>query len=115
MFSGKLDEELSRMGEIVDRLEPNSIVLFNESFAATNEREDSEIAGQITNALVESGIKVIFVTHQYEFAQGLYEKKIQPKADEPLAQPNAIFLRAERLEDGTRTFHVLEEEPLQTS
>ena len=40
MKSGKLDEELSRMSAIVDRLTPNAMILFNESFAATNERED---------------------------------------------------------------------------
>jgi len=105
MESGKLDEELGRMSEIVDKLTPKSMVLFNESFAATNEREGSEIARQITNALVESGNKVFFVTHLYEFAHGLSDKKIG----------NAIFLRAERRVDGTRTFRVVEGEPLQTS
>jgi DNA mismatch repair ATPase MutS len=105
MERGKLDEELSRMNDIVDRIKPTSMALFNESFASTNEREGSEIARQITNALVERGIKVIFVTHLYEFAHSLREKKIQ----------NAIFLRAERLADGTRTFRIVEGEPLQTS
>ncbi len=105
MESGKFDEELSRMNEIVNNIKPGSIILLNESFAATNEREGSEIAKQITKALIESRIKVIFVTHQYEFAHGFFEKKM----------PDAIFLRAERLEDGTRSFRVLEGEPLQTS
>jgi len=44
MKSGKLDEELSRMSDIVDNITSNSMLLFNESFAATNEREGSEIA-----------------------------------------------------------------------
>lgn len=105
MESGKLDEELSRMSDIVDQLSSRSMVLFNESFAATNEREGSEIAAQITTALLERGIKVSFVTHLHEFASGLHRKRI----------PNAIFLRAERLPDGTRTFRVMEGEPLQTS
>jgi DNA mismatch repair ATPase MutS len=81
------------------------MVLFNESFAATNEREGSEIAKQITNSLVDKGIKVVFVTHNFEFANGLYEKKMK----------NTSFLRAERQSDGTRTFKVVEGEPLQTS
>ena len=51
--SGKLDEELSRMSEIVDHLSPNALILFNESFAATNEREGFEIARQIVRALLE--------------------------------------------------------------
>jgi len=77
----------------------------NESFAATNEREGSEIARQIVSALVEKQIKVFFVTHLYEFAHGFYSKKMD----------NALFLRAERQTDGRRTFKVIEEEPLQTS
>jgi len=105
MESGKLDEELGRMSGIVDTLSPRSMVLFNESFAATNEREGSEIAAQITNALLESGVKISFVTHLYEFARGLHVQKMS----------NAVFLRAERLPDGTRTFRLIEGEPLQTS
>ena len=103
--SGKLDEELSRMSGIVDHLTPDSMLLFNESFAATNEREGSEIARQIISALLEKGIKVFFVTHLYELARGLYEKRME----------NALFLRAERKPDGGRTFRIIEGEPLQTS
>jgi len=105
MNKGKLDEELSRMSDIIDNLKPNAIVLFNESFAATNEREGSEIARQITCALLERKIKVFFVTHQYAFAYGLYEKKMN----------NVIFLRSERKTGGERTFKLIEGEPMQTS
>ncbi len=105
MKSGKLDEELNRMSDIVNNVGPNSMLLFNESFAATNEREGSEIAQQITNALIEKGIKVFFVTHLYEFAHDLYDKKME----------NAVFLCAERRNDGARTFRLVEGEPLQTS
>jgi DNA mismatch repair ATPase MutS len=105
MKSGKLDEELSRMSTIVEQITPNSVILFNESFAATNEREGSEIARQITSALVEKRIKVFFVTHLYAFAHGFYDKHME----------NALFLQAERQDDGRRTFQVVEGEPLQTS
>ena len=105
MKSGKLDEELSRMSDIVDKITSHSMVLFNESFAATNEREGSEIARQIICAILEKRIKVFFVTHLYEFAHGFYDKKME----------NAMFLRAERQSDGKRTFKVIEGEPLQTS
>jgi DNA mismatch repair ATPase MutS len=105
MKSGKLDEELGRMSGIVERVTSDSLALFNESFAATNEREGSEIARQITTALVERGIKVFFVTHLYEFASSLHAKRM----------PNVLFLRAERLPDGTRTFRMIKGEPLQTS
>jgi DNA mismatch repair ATPase MutS len=105
MKSGKFDEELGRLSAIVDHISPDSMVLFNESLAATNEREGSEIARQIVSALLDRHIKVLFVTHLYELARGFYER----------GMTNAIFLRAERLADGTRTFHLTEGEPLQTS
>jgi DNA mismatch repair ATPase MutS len=105
MKSGKLDEELSRMSDIVDKITPNSLLLFNESFAATNEREGSEIARQIVSALLEKRLKVFFVTHLYEFAHGFLNKKTE----------NAVFLRAERQPDGGRTFKLIEGEPLETS
>src|SRR5581483_9197055 len=105
MKSGKLDEELSRMSWIIDRITSNSIVLLYESFASTNEREGSEIAGQIVRALLENSIKVVYVTHMLELAHGFY----QAKAD------SSLFLRAERLPDGQRTFRLVEGEPLATS
>jgi DNA mismatch repair ATPase MutS len=105
MKSGKLDEELSRMSRIVEQITPNSIVLFNESFAATNEREGSEIARQITSALLEKRIKVFYVTHLYDLAHSYYDKQLD----------NAIFLRAERKAGGGRTYKLIEGEPLQTS
>lgn len=105
MSSGKFDEELSRMNDIAAEVRPNSIVLFNESFASTNEREGSEIARQVVTALMERHIKVFFVTHQYEFAHGLHARNL----------PNTLFLRAERQEGGTRTFRICEGVPLVTS
>ena len=105
MKSGKLDEELSRMSLIVDQIRPNALMLFNESFSATNEREGSEIARQITQALIEKNMKVFYVTHQYDFAYSYYLKKWK----------NTIFLRAERKEGGKRTFKLIEGEPKQTS
>jgi DNA mismatch repair ATPase MutS len=105
MRSGKFDEELNRMSGIVDALTPDSLLLFNESFAATNELEGSEIARQIVRALLETRVKIFFVTHFYEFAHGLWENKMD----------NAIFLRAERQTDGQRTFKLLPGGPLKTS
>jgi DNA mismatch repair ATPase MutS len=105
MKSGKLDEELSRMSEMTDHLTSNAILLFNESFAATNEREGSEISEHIVSALLEKRMKVFFVTHLYEFAHACFTKR----------KTNAIFLRAERQSDGSRTFKLVAAEPLETS
>jgi hypothetical protein len=58
------------------------------------------------NALLERRIKVLYVTHLYELAHGFFSER---------NATNAIFLRAERQADGTRTFRLAEGEPLQTS
>ena len=105
MKSGKLDEELSRMSNIVDHITPHSMILFNESFAATNEREGSEIARQIISALLDKRVKIVYVTHLHELARGFYDRSMG----------DVLFLRAERQAGGTRTFKLLEGEPLQTS
>lgn len=105
MESGKFDEELRRISELADHLTPNALVLFNESFSATNEREGSEIARQIVTALVASGVNVVFVTHLYDFAHGLWERRVA----------SDLFLRAQRRPDGERTLKVVQGEPLATS
>jgi DNA mismatch repair ATPase MutS len=105
MTHGRLDEELSRMSVIADQLAPHSLMLFNESFAGTNEREGSEIARQVVRALLEAKVKVFFVTHRFDFAERFFHER----AD------STLFLRAERLPDGRRNYKLVEREPLPTS
>ena len=105
MNSGRLDEELGRMERIIDNLTKDSVLFLNESFATTTEKEGSIIAEDITTALYERGIRVMMVTHLLAFAQSCYAK--QPE--------HAIFLSAERKEDGERTFRMIEQEPELTS
>lgn len=102
---GKFDEELHRMSEIVEHIRPGSILLLNESFAATDDREGSEIAHQVISALLERRIRILFVTHLFEFARSGVER----------FGAAVLFLRAEREEDGRRTFKILPGEPLDTS
>jgi len=102
---GKLDEELVRMSDIADYIRPASLLLCNESFASTNEREGSQIARGVVQAAVETGVKVVFVTHLYDLAYGLYARN----------DPGDLFLRAERRPDGARTFRLLPGEPKPTS
>lgn len=105
MVSGKFDEELNRMSRLVEQLKPGALILFNESFASTNDREGSEIAGQIVRALLEKGIRVFFVTHLYEFANSFYQK----------GSATTEFLRPERTENAERTFRVIPGKPEETS
>lgn len=105
MESGKLDEELARMSEIADHIGSGCVLLCNESFAATNEREGSQIARQVVTALLDEGVKVLFVTHMFDLADGFSGRGLD----------SALFLRAERGSDGARPFKLREGEPLPTS
>src|SRR4030095_11520371 len=81
------------MSEIANAITPNSMLLCNESFAATSEREGYEIAHQVIHALLDSGVAVFFVTHLFDLANGFYRQELA----------TALFLRAERQSDGRRT------------
>lgn len=109
MNSGRLDEELGRMSRIVDQLGTNSMVLLNESFASTTEKEGAVIAYDITKALTEAGVKVLAVTHLLSFARRLYEED-QAGEESPME-----FLSAQRTEEGKRTFRMIPHAPELTS
>ena len=93
------------MSVVADQIKPGALLLCNESFASTNEREGSEIARQVMRAMLEKQIKVFFVTHMYDLAHSFHTQR----------SPVALFLRAERQADGSRTFKLREGEPLPTS
>lgn len=105
MVSGQLDEELSRLSVIADQIVPGGLILFNESFAATNEREGAEIGRQIIAALLDIGIKVAFVTHNFDLADSFSHQDTHP----------VVFLRAGRQPDGLRDFKLSPGPPLATS
>jgi MutS domain V len=105
MVGGKFDEELARMSRLAAAITTRALLLCNESFAATNEREGSEIAGEVIRAMTDSGNTVVFVTHLYDLASSFARRH----AD------TTLFLRAERDQDGRRSFQLEEAEPLPTS
>lgn len=103
MESGRLDEELERMRRITDAIRGGDLLLMNESFTSTGEAEGSEIARQVTQALLECGVEIAAVTH------------LRTYADAFLGRAEAQFLRAQRLEGGARTYRILPGEPLETA
>jgi hypothetical protein len=105
MTSGRLDDELRRMSAIAGQIGPHCLMLFNESFAGTNEREGSEIGHQVVRALLDAQIKVFFVTHRFDFADRFHREHAR----------STLFLRAERLPDGRRNYKLAAKEPLPTS
>jgi hypothetical protein len=104
MCSGKLDEELVRMDGLAAVASRRSLFLFNESFAATNEREGARIAAEIATALVDRGLRVAFVTHLHSFAQAMFDER----------RDDGVFLRADR-PDGAAPFKLELGAPMATS
>ena len=101
--SGKLDEELLRMNDLINHMDPYSLILFNESFSSTNEREGSRINKDIVDSLIKYNNEVFSVSHLYTFSHS-YE-----------GNDRAIFLIAERKEDGSRTHHLVKGIPEKTA
>ena len=109
MNSGRLDEELNRMNRIVDQIGVGSLLLLNESFATTTEKEASVIAYDITQALNEAHVKILMVTHLLSFAQRVYKEE----QENPYSRVE--FLSAERKPNGMRTFRMIQKVPEMTS
>lgn len=105
MTSGRLDDELRRMSAIADDIRPHCLMLFNESFAGTNEREGSEIGHQVVRALLDAQVRVFFVTHRFDFAERFRRQRAR----------STLFLRAERRPDGSRNYKLAVKDPLPTS
>ena len=91
---GKFLEELTRMNALIDAMGPGALLLMNESFASTNEREATLVAEGLLRALAESGVRVAFVTHLYRLAAAFCERG------------EARCLVAERGPGGERTFRL---------
>ena len=97
--SGKLDEELFRMSKIVDRIRPGAMLLSNESFSSTNDRDGSEIFLGIVRSLLNCEIEVFAVTHLIDFARTIAQRQ------------DVLSLRPERTETGERTYKLQEAKP----
>jgi DNA mismatch repair ATPase MutS len=104
MAGGKLDEELARMSTVLSHISPGCLLLSNEPFASTNEREGSHIARQVFLPLASAGVLVVVVTHLVNLAESLYEDRLG----------NVLFLRAPR-QTQEQQFKLLEGAPEPTA
>ena len=103
--SGRLREELKRMSNMIQQTDSHSLFLLNESFASTTEKEGARIAEGIIQAFYEKEITIMMVTHLYQLAKKLYDE----------GRTGTTFLNAERMEDGKRTYRMIEGKPSHTS
>ncbi len=111
MNSGRLDEELQRMSRMIDQIKNHgtagcdTLMLLNESFATTTEKEGSIIAYDVIKALLANNVKILTVTHLLSFAQKMYREQADSVA----------FFSAERKQDGRRTYRIIHSAPQLTS
>ncbi len=105
MIVGLLEQEIRKMKYLISMMKPNSMILMNETFSTTAEKDGAQLAEEVIEALKESSIDVFYVTHLYSYAQKMSLK----------SEKDILCLRAMRQEDGTRTYHIEEGEPLKTS
>lgn len=105
MRHGRLDEELARLRALTDQLRPHGILLCNEPFASTNDRDAAAIADPILSALLDAGVQIVLVTHLHEFARQRYSA----------GYPTDLFLRAGRDPGGRRTYRLTPGAPEATS
>lgn len=105
--SGKLEEELTRVKHNLPLMTNKALILMNESFATTTEKEAAEIAVDIIRAFSLTTSTIFFVTHNYILLKNRskYEK---------------LFLNNKKLKSlvtikgnsaGDRTYKIIEGEP----
>lgn len=98
---GLLAQELAKMEKIVSQMEQDSLLLMNESFAATMEYDACQIGLEILDGLLGTDAKVFFVTHNF-----LLSVTLQEQNNDAIA-----FLRAQTEESGRRTYQIAEGPP----
>ncbi len=72
LHSGKLEEELHRAARLVEQMRSPALVLFDESFASTNERDGSLLNEEIDDGLLHAGCEIWSVTHLTDYARHFY-------------------------------------------
>lgn len=65
---GRLQEELSRIREILKITTANSLLLFNECFASTRRTDGADLSLKLLDKLFTVGCNAGFITHYYEIA-----------------------------------------------
>ncbi|MHB1483531.1 MAG: MutS-related protein [Saccharofermentanales bacterium] len=107
MSFGKLAEELTRIRKDFPMMADNALVLLNESFASTTEKEGCEIAIDFMKALSLTNSKLIFVTHIYELLKN--HKNISKGLHNDIGISNLITASCDS--PSNRSFKIIEGEP----
>lgn len=105
MNTGRFEEELKRMEEILNGIDGQTLILLNESFSSTTEISAAKIALGLAHGISGKRIDLWTVTHITKFAQKLYGER----------KKEHLFLSAGRECNQEEKFKMLEKKPDGTS
>lgn len=109
---GKFAQEIARVGEMLNKITTNSMIVFNEPLTGTGTAETIVITREITCTCKLLGARGIWVTHLHQIAADI------PRLNKLLegSRLKSLVARVKQLEVGTMpTYHVEEAEPEMTS
>lgn len=67
--TGRFDEEQMRVNDILANVDPNSLVLLNETYSTATEDDAVLLTGKLADTLYQSGAYGIYVTHQHGISE----------------------------------------------
>lgn len=104
---GRLGEECARLREIFDALEPETMILLDESLSSTGAYEASYIAAEILTAFAIRGCRGIFSTHLHDLAAACADISQRAKESGGVAVDTLVA----GMEEGERSFRISRRAP----
>lgn len=105
---GRLESECERLGEILDRITEDSLILMDEAFSSTSGTEAGYIASEVIMALGVIGVRGLFVTHIHDLPMKVAEFNAHPDNRGKIDNLAAQMLDRE---NGTRSYKIVRMTP----
>ena len=105
---GRLESECERLGEVLDRITEDSLILMDEAFSSTSGTEAGYIASEVIMALGVIGVRGLFVTHIHDLPMKVAEFNAHPDNRGKIDNLAAQMLDRE---NGTRSYKIVRMTP----
>ncbi|MDD6208772.1 MAG: hypothetical protein PUB10_09670 [Clostridiales bacterium] len=105
---GRLESECERLGEVLEHISENSLILMDEAFSSTSGTEAGYIASEVITALGVIGCRGLFVTHIHDLPMKVSEFNSHPDNHGKIDNLAAQMLSRE---NGTRSYKIVRMTP----